>query len=213
MAQVQRRNKTTANFFKPRMDHKLGFLSDEQHLKLVQWMLTYRLPYYEIVQRVKDEFGIQITTKTLCNYYKQEVAAYLIERRNYNVAVALKVKDAVRRKPGEFYPATIDALQQMAFKLASDENSDPRQLHLIFDLVMRSNEQEIRRKSIELKLRRLQLLEKKAAVVEATVRDTHLSDSELAERMRGIFQLDKQTPNGTKNGDAEKRYSTDGISA
>src|SRR6266852_2901229 len=58
--------------------------------------------------------------------------------------------------------ATIDALEQKAFELANNPMVDHKAIKSVFTLLLQARDQSLKQKDIDLKLRRLQLLEENA---------------------------------------------------
>ena len=185
---------------RPKHTNKLGFLNSEQHKQLCQWLLSPNLPYQEIVPLIEKEFGIQTSAHAIKKFYRQNVSRYLISERRRTLTLATRVSKEVHRKPSQFNPATLDSLEQLAFKLSNEPEADVKKVQVIYELVLRAKEQELRRQESELKARRLDFLEQKAQDAEDALANSRLSDSEFVERMRHIFKRDE--PNGTGNGHA-----------
>jgi hypothetical protein len=61
-------------------------------------------------------------------------------------------------------------------------------LKVYLELLLRWQEQKIREEANELKLRRLEMLERRQAKLEETISNSRLSSEEVAERCRLIFR-------------------------
>jgi hypothetical protein len=200
---------------RPRPESKLGHLNAEQHLQLCQWLLQPGLSLKDITVLVKKEFGIDVKAKALSNFYRTHVAAHLIVQRQQHIDVVCKVNDDLKKNPVEFVPATLDALKRLAWRLSNSDYPDAKILKIIYELVLRSEEQEIKKYSIRVKARRMDLLEKKQKQAEAAAQDSRLSDTEFADRMRQIFRRHESSNNGTngKIPTQKERVDTNGITA
>ncbi len=146
---------------KPRSDSKLDALDQDQQRQLCEWLLTPGLSYEKVKTLVLEEFNTSTTASALSSFYQSYVGAYVLERRRLAVGLAKEVGEELKRAPGEFSQATIDALEQKAFELIQNPMVDPREVKAIFTLVLKSRDQSLKEKDIEIKLRRLESLEAK----------------------------------------------------
>jgi hypothetical protein len=195
-------------FTRPSLKGALTTITDEQHQQLCYWLLRTKLTYPDIIERIREEWKVKITANMLSGYYRTHIASYLIAQRQRNIDVVLKVNSDLAKNPAEFVPASVDSLKRMAFMLANDPSPDPKAIKIVFELILRFNEQDLRRNALAVKLRKIYLLERKAAAAEDAARNTTLSDSDFADRMRKIFKQNA-LPNGTQNGHAEKEKASD----
>ena len=162
---------------KPRSDSKLEALDVDQQRQLCEWLLTPGLSYERVKKLVLDEFNTSTTAGSLSSFYQSYVAAYLIQRRAQSVGVAQEVGAEIRKTPGQFSEATIDALEQKAFELAQNPMVDPGEVKSIFTLLLKARDQSLKQKDIDIKLRRLELLEAK--------RDAGEREAERCDRAKG----------------------------
>lgn len=214
-----RKTGRNVDFLRPNSGSKLGFLTDPQREQLCRWLLKPGMPYPKIIELIKQEFGITTTTAALSLYYKKYIAVHLIAQRQQTVDVICKVDDDIQRNPLALVPATLDALKRTAWRLANDETTDPKTLKIFYELVLRSEEQQIRRETNAVKSRRMDLMEHKAKQAERAAADTKLTDSQFAERMRNIFKRNAAISNRSQNGAVtadekqEDRVHTNGIAS
>lgn len=141
---------------KPRSDSKLDALDIDQQRELCEWLLTPGLSYEKVKKLVFDEFNTSTNSKALSHFYQSYVGAYVLERRRLAVGLAKEVGEDLKREPGQFSEATIDALEQKAFELAQNPMVNPKEVKAIFSLVLKARDQTLAE-------RRIALLEKKAA--------------------------------------------------
>jgi hypothetical protein len=73
--------------------------------------------------------------------------------------------DAEQKMPGKFDEATLDAIRQAAFNLAIHPGANPGDVKQLFTLLLKARDQELKTKDVEIKMRRLEMLEKNAAAV------------------------------------------------
>jgi hypothetical protein len=147
---------------KPRSDSKLQALDLDEQRQLCEWMLA-GLSYEKIKFMVLEKFGVSTNAMSLSRFYQSYVSAYVIQRRSEAVGVAKEIGDELKRRPGEFSQVTIDALEQKAFELANSPMVNSKSLTSVFTVLLRARDQSLKEKDIELKLRRLQLLEENSS--------------------------------------------------
>lgn len=144
---------------RPRSDSKLDALDMDQQRQLCEWLLTPGLSYEKIKKLLLEEFNVSTTAGSLSRFYQSYVAAYLLERRALAIGVAKEVGQDLKKRPGEFSQVTIDALEQKAFELANNPVVDSGSIKSVFALLLKARDQELKSKDIDIKLRRLDLLE------------------------------------------------------
>jgi len=147
---------------KPRSDSKLMNLPEEKIAQLSEWLLS-GIPYHQVKKMVKEQFSLDTSLASLSAFYQSVCAQELIARRQRAVTTADEIAKEAQTKPGQFDAATIDALKQKAFELSVNPGADPRDVKSLFMLVLRARDQDLQEKDVEIKLRRLALLEANAA--------------------------------------------------
>lgn len=130
---------------KPRSDSKLDALDEDQQVQLVEWCLTPGLSQVKVKELVFKEFDVSTSTRALSKFYDVYVAPYVLERRRRAVGLAQEVGADLKRAPGQFSAATIDALEQKAFELAQNPMVDPKEVKAIFSLVLKARDQSFQR--------------------------------------------------------------------
>lgn len=179
---------------KPRSDSKLDALDVDQQRQLCEWLLTPGLSYEKIKALVLEEFKTSTTAGSLSAFYQSYVAAYLIQRRAQSVGVAKEVGEEIRKTPGQFSEATIDALEQKAFELANNPQVDPRSVHSVFSLLLKARDQELKKSDIDIKLRRLALIDEKAGRAKTELKklrdpNAQLTDDERAKIVATVDEI------------------------
>lgn len=171
------------------------------------------MTYPQIIKKIKDEFGIEISQHCLSRYFLKNVAQYLITRRQRNVDIALQVKGSMDNISDEFVPLTLDNIKRLAWNLSNDPNSDPKMLKIYYELILRAEDNALKKASIEVKARRIAIMESKQKALEDAATDTKLTDSQFAERIRSIFKRDEATHTNGNGKKVEAREHTNGFSA
>jgi hypothetical protein len=172
---------------RPRPESKLDHLMDDQHVQLCEWLLT-TMTYPEIVKRVQDEFSISTTTKALSHFYMHHVAAHVIQGRNIARNVANKIKKDIEKHPGTYDQCTLDALTERVHKIALDHDGNPKHLKLYVDAIARLRTLGLAETDLNLKLRRLAMMERREKRAVKALEDNKLSPEQVARNLREIFQ-------------------------
>lgn len=176
---------------KPRSDSKLDALDLDQQRQLCEWLLTPGLSYERVKKLVFDEFNVSTTAGSLSVFYQSYVSAYLIQRRAQSVGVAKEVGAEIRKTPGQFSEATIDALEQKAFELANNPMVDPKAIASVFVLLLKARDQELKKSDIEIKLRRLEILERSATQAKEKLTEIASKGGLSSEALKQIEQAAK----------------------
>jgi hypothetical protein len=171
---------------KPRPDAKLLTLSDAQQTLLCDWLLS-GMPYHKVRPLVEAQFNIKTSNAALSNFWDSVCSVELSARRARAVKASDEVAKDIARRPGQFDKATIDLLQQRAFELASNPGVNPEEVKEIFALVLKSRDQDIREKDIDIKLRRLQLVENQMQKAADALRKPDLDPGKLADEIDRIL--------------------------
>jgi len=147
---------------KTRSDSKLMNLPEDQQAQIVEWLLG-GLSYRVVREMIEKEFSLQTSFAALSGFWDQVCTPALLARRRRAVTTADEMADEAQKKPGAFDAATLDAIRQHAFNLAIQPGANPGDVKKLFTLLLQARDQELKNKDIEIKLRRLDLLERNAA--------------------------------------------------
>ncbi len=169
---------------KPRSDAKLLHLPEEQQAQIVEWLLS-GVPYHKARELIAKEFGTSTSLAALSAFWDEVCTPALLARRQQAVTTADEIAQEARAKPGNFDAATIDAIRQKAFELSVSPMSSARDVKSLFMLLLKSRDQDLKDRDIEIKLRRLELVERNAAKakeqLEAVAQRGGLSAEAIAE--------------------------------
>lgn len=173
---------------KPRPESKLLNLPEEQQAQLAEWLLS-GMPYHEAKVLVQKEFGVSVSLSKFSAFWAAVCSPALLAKRARAVNLANDVADQARKHPGKFDEATIDALKQKAFELASSPNGKPKDVKALFALVLKAKDQEAGEKRLKLDERKVAILEKKAAAYDKAkeVFEAELSPDEQKRRLKEIL--------------------------
>jgi len=179
---------------------RLDFLPYDQHQQLCQWLLTHGVSYADIQKNIKKRFGFYISTSAIAQFYKNHVVEHLTAIRARAVNVAAGYLNESLKAPAAFTAATMDALEAKAMQAALNPKTSPRELKVYLELVLRWQEARIRAEEVQLKLRRLRMLERKQRKLEAVFSaESKLTSDEVANRCRLIFKSNGESK--TENDD------------
>jgi hypothetical protein len=173
---------------KPRSDGILNGLTDEQQIKLNEWLLSNKLDYREIKQLIQEQFKIEVSVNLISNYYRKHVHAYLIERRRRNLELASNQNKDIKEHPGNFATAMIDALHQRTLNAANDRKVPVKELKAYHDMIRDWKKHQLEEGKLNVKLRHIAMLEKREREARAAMQDSRLSAAQQAERLREIFK-------------------------
>jgi len=173
---------------KPRSDSKLLNLPEEQQAQLADILLS-GMRYHDAKKFVETEFHITTSLASLSAFWDEVCTSALITRRQQAVTTADEIAAEVQKKPGQFDSATINAIKQKAFELSISPRSAPGEVKALFSLILKARDQDLKNKDIDIKLRRLEIVEKQSASARATLADGSLSQEQREQRMKQIFGL------------------------
>lgn len=148
---------------KTRSDSKLLNLPEEQQAKLADWLLD-GMPYHAARVQVEKEFGVSVSLRAFTDFWHQVCGPALIHRRRRAVLTAEEIASEASNIPGRFDAATIDALKQQAFELAIRPNANPKDVHSLFSLVLKADEQTADRERLRLDREKFEFNASRAAL-------------------------------------------------
>jgi hypothetical protein len=173
---------------KPRSDSKLLNLPEEQQAQLAEWLLS-GISYHKAKELVLAEFKVSTSLSSLFAFWNEVCTSALLTRRQQAVTTADEIAAEVKKTPGQFDSATIDAIKQKAFELSISPQSAPGDVKSLFMLLLKARDQELKNKDIEIKLRRLELAEQQLDKVKSALTDGSKSLTQREARMKEIFGL------------------------
>ena len=88
---------------------------------------------------------------------------------------------------GQLDAATLDAIQNKAFELAISSATKPSDMKSLFMLILKSKDQELKNRQIDISMRRLALLEKQSAQASKIVTDQKLTPDQLKSKLGEIY--------------------------
>lgn len=143
-------------------------MTEDQQAQLTDWLLG-NIPYHKAKALLKKEFQVETSLAALSAFWDTVVSSALIARRQQAVTTADEIAEEAKKKPGQFDLATLDAIRQKALAISIDPRSAPGEVKSLFMLLIKARDQELKNKDIEIKLRRLEIIEKNAAQAKETL--------------------------------------------
>ncbi len=118
----------------------------EQQAQLAEWLLS-GMPYHvareTIAKAPPDGFGVTLRSlSSFTKFWEVVCVTHLLRRRQRSVDTAKQVAEEAKANPGQFDAATIDALKQAAFDMASSPQCNPKDVKAIFSLVLKARAQD-----------------------------------------------------------------------
>lgn len=165
---------------KKRSDCKMNRLTDEQREGI--FALSQTLSLDALVEKIESEFDFDISRQALSLWLASERLTRKVARQ---VEIADGIAEAARAANGGKLDAAIDAAVKARALDAIQSADDPEVVSELVKCVLSM-------RKTDLDSRRLELLEKKAAMAdkaEAVVKTPKLSDEERSRRIKEIFHI------------------------
>ncbi|MEN9841911.1 MAG: hypothetical protein RL376_1711 [Verrucomicrobiota bacterium] len=173
---------------KARSDSTIAALDPTLRAEIVRRLGEQNQSYAAVAQWVKAEFGIEVSTAALCNWY-------CTHGWRESAAQARVFASAVKEQAGaegDYDAATLALVQERAYLLARAKNSDAGELATLAKIIGDSAKLRLKEREVTLGERRIALLEKKAAQAEAAegvTRDETLTPAQRETKLKEIFGL------------------------
>lgn len=171
---------------KPRSDAKLLSLPTEQQEQLASWLTEENLSYAKARQRVKKEFGVSTSAAALQGFYSSFAAAWRYARAKG------AADEFAQLSAGQFDEATTKRLQQLLFELAVSQKVDLKAVKSLAKVIGDSHKLTLQRDRLSIDLRKVKLLEAKAALTDKAsgiAGDEKLTDDEKGAQLRSLFGM------------------------
>ena len=173
---------------KPSPKAKLLNMPEEHQAQLAEWLLN-GMPYHVAKVEVEKNFGVTASLGAFSGFWQACCSSALIARRSRAVNLSTEVAQEASKHPGQFDKATLDAISQKAFELAVAPGANPKDVKALFMLVLKSNEQGLKQKELDLARRRVELLERTEASTKSVITDTTLSPEEKEKAVKQILGI------------------------
>ena len=166
---------------RPRSDSKLLNLPEDRRIEILNLMET-GMSYKDLRAAVEKDFGVRCWPSTFSDFYRQEKAKQIINRRIASLSVAHEIAEEAKKRPAQFDSATVDHMSQIAFELAINPQASPKDIKTFFNMVLKARDQ-------DLESRRVALLEEKAKQADKAkdVIESELTPEQKALRLKQIF--------------------------
>ena len=170
---------------------QLESLTEDQQAQVAEWLLG-GMSYHKAAEKVKAEFGLDVWPQRFTRFWNEVCAPALGARRARIAYAASHINGIALKDPVPFDPATLDMLAQRTLEALIAPATDAKTIKSLYALVLKHNDQEIRKKQLDLELRRVEILERKAKLAEQaeqTTKDPTLTAEERQARYREIFGI------------------------
>src|SRR5262249_5192692 len=125
---------------------KLEHLGENQSKKLYAWLLG-PYSYREVRRKLKAELGVSTSLPAISKFYRRHVLQHQIALRQQSIKKALGYTSETDKSKAAF-----DAFEQKAVEACYDPSTNPRDLKVYLELLLRWQEQKIREQANEVKV-------------------------------------------------------------
>ena len=158
--------------------------------RLADWLLG-GMTYYEANLLVQKEFNVAPSSSLgrYSRFWEQVCVPMLLQRRKRMAGTAAERAQEAEKNPAEFDRATLDALQQRAYELAENPQSDAKDVKSILMLLLKAKDQSLDERRITLDEQKFQFDAAKACLtrlpeLKAISTNKELSDDQKLEQAR-----------------------------
>ena len=173
-----------ASKHKLRPEWRLAALKEEQLAEVLRLLAT-GIRYKELREIIAKDFGVTLASDRTLSEFWSSARLFILPARLKSAALGA---DSIGKNLPQLDEKNFYLIKQAAFELLSSPQPDPAALARMINAVIRIHEGSLKEQDIAIKLRRLELLERQAKETMSTLKDSRLSDSEKAERIRKIFK-------------------------
>lgn len=129
---------------KPRGDSKLDALTPEQHEQLCVWLTVDNLTYSAARKLVKARFGVTTTLSALSSFFGSSALPWKYAQDH------AAAKEFAAMQQGDFQPAMLKRIEQLAFQLASSNRVDVKTLKSFVKMLTDSQKVSLQKQNLEL---------------------------------------------------------------
>lgn len=130
---------------KPRSDSKLDGLPQAQKDELCRWLTQENVSYEEARARVGQRFGVLVSSDSTFSDFYHSVALPWNYAQATNFATGM-----ARLKQGEFKPAIMRRLEQLAFEVAASQDVNPKTLKAFLKMITDSEKVALQKGALDL---------------------------------------------------------------
>lgn len=180
---------------KLRSDSNWTQLTCRQRQTMEQWLFDQHLSYDAILDRVKNEFGLEASRTSLCRYYQRRAR----ERQMAELVDAQAMSDALAApefSTDSMRAAAVKVIARMTLKLACERPDQLKELESLAKILLLSEDNDIRRARFQLEREQFRYETLSAASEElpnlarlllAIEEDENLSQKEKMERVHALL--------------------------
>lgn len=131
---------------KPRGDSKLDALTPEQQEQLCTWLTVDNLTYAAARKALQARFGVATTPSALCSYFGKVALPWKYAQDH------AAAKELAAMQKGDFQPATLKRIEQLAFQLATSNRVDVKTLKSFVKMLTDSEKVALQKQNLALAL-------------------------------------------------------------
>jgi hypothetical protein len=166
----------------------LAQLSPERKTQLHEWLKS-SMPYKQIKERMMKEWNVRTWPTSLSAYYHNIFADEILEQRDKIAGVTETLNKEITRKPADYIKAILDTLGRKSVELSNNPQTHPKVVRYWIDMLCKLQEQDLRKRALRVKERRLRLLEEQNKEARETAMNSSLSEEQISKRLREIFKV------------------------
>jgi len=173
---------------KARSDNKVAGLAPEIRAELSRLLGEENKSFKDAAAWLLKTHGVKIGTTALCNWYS--VHSWTTSSASAR-EFAAQVK-ADQAASGDYDTATLALIQERAYIMARTQGADIKDLARLAGIIGSSAKLNLKERELELSMRKVALLEKKAALADAAkgvISNPELSEAEKAQNLRSLFGM------------------------
>lgn len=149
---------------KPNANAKLRNLPPEQKTALTDWLVDEGISYADARERIAEQFGVTTSLGAISDFWQKECFSLRFRKAR---SVADQIVSVMREGDNGFDEATLNAIGQRAFNLATAQDAEVDDLVQLVKVIGDSKKLQLQVDKLEVEKRKLALLERKAAAFDA----------------------------------------------
>ena len=150
---------------------------------------------------MKKEWNVETSIRSISLYYHRTVALEILEQRDKTAGVTAEINKQIGKAPADYAKAILDTLGRKSVEQTNDPAAHPKVIDIWVSMFAKIQEQEIRKRALKIKERRIRMLERRDAEARETMQNSKLTD---AEKAAGIYRIFYPSSHATDEAPTEK---------
>jgi hypothetical protein len=117
-------------------------LSEEQQLKLIDWLINEAIEYRPAAARIEAEFGVKCSKDAVKTFYDNVCWPLVLERRSRARDQASRL-EATLEEDERIETAMLSQLKQRAFEIMLKPNPDPKEVVALLSMALKARDQKL----------------------------------------------------------------------